>query len=260
MGENLKPFIVKAKKGETIFREGDAGNEMYFIHGGKVRIEKSIEGKPEILAVMEKGDFFGEMAVIDQIPRQASAVADEDTELLKVDGTNFETLLKSNIEIAIRMIRNYSARVRETNAKLEEVLKDRGEMGRGIKDILKSVKERPELKAEEVLLAEFIHLDSGLRYPVFQETICVGRFDPVTNIVPEVDLTSPDHLRSISRRHARLQVVEGEFLLTEEIGVVNGTFVDGRQVETGKPCKLTDGCRVKFGGVELQFKLPASGR
>ncbi|HNU83580.1 MAG TPA: cyclic nucleotide-binding domain-containing protein, partial [Thermoanaerobaculia bacterium] len=62
--------------GEVLFREGDAGNEMYILLSGRVMISKYIPGAgEEALAFLERGDFFGEMALIDNQPRSADARA-----------------------------------------------------------------------------------------------------------------------------------------------------------------------------------------
>ena len=66
--ESFQRYLVRYSKGEIIFHEGDLGNEMYVIQSGKVRIFKNISGIDQTLAVLEKGDFFGEMAVLEGIP------------------------------------------------------------------------------------------------------------------------------------------------------------------------------------------------
>jgi len=66
----------KVDAGETLFREGDEGTSMYIVLGGQVRISKNIPGAgEEALAILERGDYFGEMALIDDQPRSAEAKA-----------------------------------------------------------------------------------------------------------------------------------------------------------------------------------------
>ena len=71
----FKEFTVKRKKGETIYVEGDLGTEMYVVQSGAVRIFRAVGGVKQELAIMEKGDFFGEIAVLEGLPRTASAEA-----------------------------------------------------------------------------------------------------------------------------------------------------------------------------------------
>lgn len=77
---NFLASLSKEQKlagGETIFREGDAGEAMYVVHDGRVMISKFIPGAgEEALAFLERGDYFGEMALIDNQPRSADAKAD----------------------------------------------------------------------------------------------------------------------------------------------------------------------------------------
>jgi len=260
MSEELKPFILSVPKGETLFSEGDAGSEMYFIHSGKVRIEKQVAGERQVLAVMEKGDFFGEMAVIDNIPRQATAVVEEEAELLRIDSANFEKLLQNNIEIAVRMIRKYSARLRESNEKLKTLMTDRKQMDHEIQQIIESTKKpaESEVTAPSEILAQFKNARGREVLTVTKPEITIGRTDPVTGIVPDVDLGVLDVLRSVSRRHARLQRVEGQFLLIEEVGVANGTTANGVRLTPGVPMTITDSAKVTFGQVELEFRIPSS--
>ena len=94
----------------------------------------------------------------------------------------------------------------------------------------------------------------GLLFPVNGNETLIGRFDPVTELMPDVDLTQVDLKRSVSRRHARLVRTNEGFVLTEEVGALNGTFVNGTKLVTGRPHPIQDGDRVSFGMVKLIFK------
>ena len=119
-------YIVTHPMGDIIFSEGDIGTEMYIIQAGTVELFKEIAGETRVLATLEKGDFFGEMSVLEDLPRTASARAKTDVELVKINGAMFDTMLKSNTEIAVRMMRKLSRRVREVTSMLEEALGRRG--------------------------------------------------------------------------------------------------------------------------------------
>ena len=108
--------------GDIIFSEGDIGTEMYIIQSGTVELLKAIGGETRVLATLEKGDFFGEMSVLEDVPRTASARAKTDVELVRINGATFDAMLKSNTEIAVRMMRKLSRRLREVTAMLEEAL------------------------------------------------------------------------------------------------------------------------------------------
>jgi CRP/FNR family transcriptional regulator, cyclic AMP receptor protein len=107
-----------------IVREGEAGDRMFMIVEGRVRIQKSIKGVGnEALAILEAGDFFGEMALVEDIERSADAVAHEGpARLLAIPKDKFESLLFVNKDLAHtvlwKFVRTLSGRLRETNEKL----------------------------------------------------------------------------------------------------------------------------------------------
>jgi pSer/pThr/pTyr-binding forkhead associated (FHA) protein len=100
-----------------------------------------------------------------------------------------------------------------------------------------------------------VAVQSGVRFALpSKDEIKVGRFDAVTGVHPDVDLTSVDTNKLTSRRHARLVRDQGKFLLSEEIGTPNGTFVNETRLETGVPVALSPGDRVRFGDIEMIFQ------
>ncbi len=72
---DLDRFLLELKAGEVIFEEGDAGDEMFVIQSGTVEIVKKRKGVEKPLATLEKGDFFGEMSILENLPRTAKARA-----------------------------------------------------------------------------------------------------------------------------------------------------------------------------------------
>jgi len=245
----LADRIVRVKAGETIFEEGDLGTEMYIIQSGKVEIVKRIGDRREQLGCMEKGDFFGEMAILEDMVRTADVVAVTDCELVRVSGATFDSMLRNNSEIAIRMMRKLARRLRETTKILEE------ELGRKV-----SLERAPaEPESEPKVSHATVRLSdptSGREFPVNAEgETTVGRIDPVTGITPDIDLSTVDSNRSSSRRHAKIFCADGEYYVIEEIGTMNGTFVNGKKISTGDPVALKDGDEVKFGLTPLLFHL-----
>lgn len=76
----------RLRRGEALFREGEAGTEMFFIHTGTVIVSKYVAGRVEqVLARLGPGDFFGEMSLFDRSPRSATIQADSDATLLALD-------------------------------------------------------------------------------------------------------------------------------------------------------------------------------
>jgi len=115
-------FGKKIPPGTVLFQEGDRGEEMFIIQTGRVKISKRIRGVEKTLATLEKGEFFGEMAILNDKPRSASAETVDECEMLVIDRKTFDTLLRSNVEIAIRFIKRLADRLRETNDQMEALM------------------------------------------------------------------------------------------------------------------------------------------
>ena len=243
-------YMVSHLMGEIIFSEGDIGTEMFIIQSGTVELLKSIGGETRVLSTLEKGDFFGEMSVLEDVPRTASARAKSDVELVRINGATFDAMLKSNTEIAVRMMRKLSRRLREVTAMLEEAL------GRRLSEEEKPVQRKPP---PEVNACRLVGEEPSSEFFLNREgDTLVGRSDPVTGITPDVDLTPLDPQRSTSRRHAKLYQMGDTFYVMEEIGVMNGTYVNGTRLATGVPVAVGNGDVLKFGLVPLTFQAPAT--
>ncbi len=109
-------------RGTVLFREGDPGKEMYVIQAGKVAISKKVRDVEKVLAVLGPGEFFGEMAIIANKPRNASATIEEEARLLVIDPRTFESMIRGNAEIAVRMIKKLADRLSDADAQIETLL------------------------------------------------------------------------------------------------------------------------------------------
>jgi CRP-like cAMP-binding protein len=248
---SFEDYIVKVPPGATIFSEGDVGTEMFVIQSGSVEIAKRVKDESKTLAILEKGDFFGEMSILEDVPRTADAIARTDVELVRINQSTFDEMLRHNGEIAVRMLRKLSRRLRETTALLEQTT-----------GAAPALDESSDFFARTEVRDEIYRLvaDGGVEefYLNREAETLVGRIDPVTGIRPDVDLTNLDGPRSVSRRHAKIVRAEGEFQVVEEIGTMNGTFVNGKRIATGSPVSLHDGDRLRFGLVDLTFRVTRS--
>jgi len=253
-------FLKHFPKGTVLFNEGDEGEDMYIIRSGKVGIKKRVPHGEIAVAVLEKGDFFGEMALLERIPRTAGAEMLEDGALIVIGGDVFGDMIKNNPEIAVRMLRKYSLRLRETTKQIEELAAKAEGAGGALpavtmeKPIAAPAKAAAPEQAEA--LAYFISKSSGNVFPVFKSDSLIGRYDSVTGMGPEVDLTNEDSARNISRRHARLVVKEGKPFVAEEIGTMNGTYLNGHKLPTGVLTPINDGDELTLCRLSLTFRLP----
>jgi CRP-like cAMP-binding protein len=115
-------FGKEYSPGTVLFREGDAGHEMFVIQSGKVRITRRVGGKEALLAVLPAGEFFGEMAIVNAKPRSATATVIEPSRLLVIDAKVFEAMIRGNTEIAARMIKRLADRLEQANQQIELLL------------------------------------------------------------------------------------------------------------------------------------------
>ena len=120
----LRP--VKFKAGELIFRQGDEGRAAFVIQSGAVEIFLQAEQKAIVVARFQKGEIFGELALIDGSPRSAGARAMTHCEILCLDKQEFDFLRAQHQPVAFHLLRRFSdeicARIRDTNTQIDQLL------------------------------------------------------------------------------------------------------------------------------------------
>ncbi|BDG08100.1 Crp/Fnr family transcriptional regulator [Anaeromyxobacter paludicola] len=109
-------------KGSILFREGEPGRDMFVIQSGKVHIAKTVGDVEKILTTLGGGEFFGEMSILNNRPRSATAVCAEDCRLIVIDPRTFETMIRSSAEIALRMIKKLATRLQAADDQIENLL------------------------------------------------------------------------------------------------------------------------------------------
>ncbi len=126
----LMPLLIpkKIKAGELIFRELDDSDALYVVEQGQVVVSKHVSGEMEIvLTRFYPGDFFGEMGLFDSAPRSASAHAELDTILWRLDREVFHQILSNYPEIAARicyrLVTVFIQRLRATNDQAREAIR-----------------------------------------------------------------------------------------------------------------------------------------
>jgi CRP/FNR family cyclic AMP-dependent transcriptional regulator len=115
-------FGKEFPKGTILFNEGEPGKDMFVLQSGKISISKKVRDVEKVLAVLGPGEFFGEMAIISNKPRNATATVTEDAKLLVIDPKTFEAMIRGNAEIAVRMIKKLAERLSEADAQIENLL------------------------------------------------------------------------------------------------------------------------------------------
>jgi CRP/FNR family cyclic AMP-dependent transcriptional regulator len=116
----LSQFRQSYRKSEVIFKEGNTGSEMYLIHSGRVQLSVRQDGtEPKPLVVLGPGDFFGEMALVDDSPRSATAsAATDNTELIVIDRARFLFMVRQQPEFALSLMHTLCQRLRNMDRRL----------------------------------------------------------------------------------------------------------------------------------------------
>jgi CRP-like cAMP-binding protein len=111
------------KRGTTIVSRGDSGSGMFAICSGTVKISApSAEGKGAVFNLLEEGAIFGEIAVLDGLPRTADAIALTDCELMVIERRDFVALVRKRSEFALKLIEVLCQRLRHTTGQLEDLM------------------------------------------------------------------------------------------------------------------------------------------
>jgi CRP/FNR family cyclic AMP-dependent transcriptional regulator len=103
----------------AIIAAGDPTDALYIVISGRLKVVmRDNEGREAILAILNRGDFFGEMGLIDQAPRSATVVTLEACELLTITRADFMKCLQKNFDLAMNVIRGLVGRLREADQKI----------------------------------------------------------------------------------------------------------------------------------------------
>lgn len=120
--KTLDRFAREYPAGAVVFREGEPGASMYVIRAGTVRLSLHVRDTEMNLSTLSQGEFFGEMAILNNAPRSATATVVEEAILLEIEPKVFETMLRSNSEIALRMIQRLADRLAYANRHIQTLL------------------------------------------------------------------------------------------------------------------------------------------
>ncbi len=115
------------KAGDRIIKEGESGDRMYIIEKGAVKITKKLKNKKEkVITNMVDGDFFGEIALLDNSPRSASVYAITNVKMLELYRVSLQELLNKDSEIGVKILYKFSQilaeRIRNAGDKIRDIL------------------------------------------------------------------------------------------------------------------------------------------
>jgi CRP-like cAMP-binding protein len=118
----LQKFAKTYAPGTVVFREGETGDEMYIIQRGKVRVSKDFSGKPHLIAVLEKGEFFGEMAIVSRLRRSATVTAIDEVEALAFDRDGLLKMITRNPRIGLSIIDRLCRRLQAAHREVQHLV------------------------------------------------------------------------------------------------------------------------------------------
>lgn len=253
-GNLFAQYTVTFEKDEIIYKQGDAGNCMFVIKEGEVGIYKTISGYTDKQGSLGKGDFFGELSILESCPRNGTAKALAQCSMVVIHRSTFVKMLKTNMEIAIRMLQKLSSRMHESDKKIDKLLAQLSAVEND-----SHLATQPNFKPQRVrkrVIGKLVSVAKNRVFILDNDRNLIGRYDPVTGIKPEVDLTYEDDTRSVSRRHAVIFRRENRFFIQEEIGVLNGTFVNGAKTSSSdEQLPVHDQDMVNIGMLAFKFHI-----
>lgn len=177
--------------GEVLFREGERGEEMYVVQSGLVQILKRVGEAERPLATLGRGEFLGEMAILNDKPRTATAVVVEDAKMLVIDKATLEQMIANNTEIALRLVKKLARRL-DSADEMIQILLNPDPKAR----VLHGLKRQAEAFGEETGLGVRVH-------------------GALEDLAREVGV-EPDQVRDVMTRLHRLRIAEED----EDGGIV----------------------------------------
>ena len=143
---------IAFEKGRVIIKEGDTQAQAYLIQSGRVGVFTESEGKKIELAVLEKGEIVGEMALITDEVRAASVEALEDCILIQISRTEFEERLKNSDRAIRAVVKILSHRVAESNASIASKISSLNSLEKAASEVYEETKsEVPDINDERLL-------------------------------------------------------------------------------------------------------------
>lgn len=109
--EAFERFAVTYQPGEIIFCEFEPGDAFYLIQEGRVQISRIMGDIEKTVDVLQPGEIFGEMAILEEAPRSATAIAVEKVKCLEFNRANFEILMRGNPAIALKLLKLFTKRI-----------------------------------------------------------------------------------------------------------------------------------------------------
>jgi hypothetical protein len=266
----MKDAFVEVPAGIAVFKEGEVGAELYIIESGEVEL---LPRGGAALATLGPGEFLGEMALLDNQPHAVTALAKAKTRLLRIECALLPEVLRQNGEIGLSLLRQLAQRAVDGEQRLRDLASEiaksrppapvapprvepptpvvpaqappRSEPPTPVANTTVPLPTRVALQVSGA--GQVIALDPA------RSEFLVGRPDPVSGAVPEIDLGAFDSNRTLSRRHAKILREDGQYFVCEDNATTNGTYLNGERLQTGVKMPLKTGDKLRFGSIEVEL-------
>jgi hypothetical protein len=212
--------------GETIFHEGDASLEAYLVRAGRVEVVKDSSHGPFRLAVLGEGEVLGEMGLLEERPRSATARAIEDVEADAVNATEFARMLTHDPGTSMAILRVLFERLRAVNTRLSEAPLPGGEAAASARLLPETPETHAVLPQDGLLLT---------RFP-FRVGRAPQSADPALMHFNELELSDVEPY-VLSPNHFGIDLGE-HGLVVRDRGSLHGTVVNGVRIGGGAPTDL----------------------
>ncbi|MBW7857354.1 MAG: Crp/Fnr family transcriptional regulator [Leptonema sp. (in: Bacteria)] len=148
----FEKFGKEFQPGQIIFCEWEPGNDFYFVQKGRVKIIKTFGNTQKTLDVMSEGDIFGEMAILEEEPRSASAIAIDNVKALHFNRANFDTLMSTQPQLAYSLLLIYTRRIYDARRRLQVLLIE--DLNVKVADVFLMLAEKdPHYSSNQVILS-----------------------------------------------------------------------------------------------------------
>ena len=147
-GEMFKRFLKTYQKGSIIFCEYEPGDNFFLIQSGRVQIVKILGDIEKTLDVLKPGEIFGEMAILEEAPRSATAIAMDKVEALEFNRANFEVLMRGNPQIALKLLKLFARRIYDQKRRFMILTLD--EIDAKVADVFLMLAEKEPVRMGEV--------------------------------------------------------------------------------------------------------------
>jgi signal transduction histidine kinase len=213
--EDIRTIIPYCHEGnfepnQVIFYENDEADRVFLILSGQVEVWKAY-GSPDadILAILDTGHLFGEMALIDRLPRSATVISKVYTRVLYIVEKDFEKILLENKSVALSMVRSLSGMVRKSN---ETFLADLRTRNRQLEEAYTDLKKTQNELLHRERLSNLGKISSMILHDIRNPIQVIKMYLDILGLRDDLPEATHNHLNSIRGEAERLKNIANEFL------------------------------------------------